>query len=329
MRIPTRMSNSSFNLWEKQPDEFYLKYLADHRPPRIPQERPAAAGSAFDARVKAALHADLFGAGSDPKYTFEALFEAQVEAHNRDWAGRSAYIFDCYKLSGFYDELLKLLQAAKKPPRFEFSVEADINGVPFLGKPDAGWESGAGVDVVHDWKVNGYCSRYPTSPHVSYMKCRDGYTAVKQSKSHDTEHKQFLAYQHGDLAINTTYLEASNAAWADQLSFYGWALGEKIGDEKVVLSIHQLVSKPVTGGRPLIRVASFRARVKAEYQYALAERLKRCWDAITSGHVFLDLSREDSDARCAVLDDTAVGLQSDGSTLEEYFASATRERYRG
>ena len=63
------------------------------------------------------------------------------------------------------------------------------------------------------------------------MRCRDGFVG-KQSKSHDTEHNAFLAYQHGDLTINTSYLEAANPPWADQLSLYGWALGEKIGDER-------------------------------------------------------------------------------------------------
>ena len=220
------------------------------------------------------------------------------------------------------------IKQSKEPSRFEFTVEAKINSVPFLGKPDARWVTPVGIPVVHDFKVNGYCSKYTTSPCRSYMRCRDGYLTVKPSKSHDTEHREFLAYQHGDLTINTTYLEAANTAWADQLSLYGWALGERIGDENVVLSIHQIVAKP-TGGRPQLRVASYRARVQASYQHQLADRLSRCWNSIADGHIFLDLSREDSDARCEVLDETAVGLQSDGSSREEYFNEATRDRYRG
>jgi hypothetical protein len=296
----------------------------------VPQERPAAAGAAFDAFVKSDLHAILFGEGSDPKYSFEALFEAQVEPHNRDWAREEgAYIFDCYQVAGFYTRLLCELKVSKEPPRFEFTVEAIINGVPFLGKPDARWVTPGLIKVIHDFKVNGYCSKSAVSPHKSYLLCRDGYVAAKQSKSHNTEHKEFLGRKHGDLLVNTSYLEAANTEWADQLSLYGWALGEKIGDENVVLSIHQIVAKPMPAGRPQLRVAEYRATVKASYQLELAARLKRCWDAIASGHVFVDLSREDSDARCQTLDEAAIGLQSDGSSRDAYFNEATRTRYMG
>jgi hypothetical protein len=330
MRLPKHLSHSGFSLWEKNPDEFYLKYLSDRRPSRMLQERPAAAGSSFDAYVKSALYAAIYGIGFDPNYQFQALFEAQVEPQNRDWAlAEGKYIFDCYVVSGFYNEILSLLKAAKEPPRFEFAVEAIINGVPFIGKPDCRFITAGGVNVVHDWKLNGYCSKYTTSPCRSYMCCRDGFISARPSNSHDTEHKDFLAYQHGDFTINTTYLEAANTAWADQLSLYGWALGEKIGDENVVLSIHQIVAKPMPGNRSQLRLASYRARVKSSYQLELAARLKRCWNAITSGHIFVNLSREDSDARCQVLDETAVGLQSDGSSLETYFNEATRDRYMG
>jgi hypothetical protein len=270
----------------------------------------------------------LYGAGSDSEYSLEALFEAQVEPQNRDWAmPEGRYVFECYKQSGAYFDLLKALLDASEPPRFEFTVEAVINGVPFLGKPDARWATREGVHIIHDWKTNGFCSRSATSPHKSYMLCRDGYIG-KQSKSHGTEHKEFLAIHHFDTVVNASYLEVSNPAWADQLSLYGWALDEKIGDENVVLSVHQIVAKPCQP-RPQLRVAEYRARVASAYQLALADRLARCWTAITSGHIFADLSKEDSDARCAVLEDTASGLQSDGSSREDYFSEATREVYRG
>ncbi len=327
MRTPKALSYSGFSLWEKRPDEFYLKYLSERRPPKIPQERPAAAGASFDAQVKANLRNDL-GLG-EYQGVFDHYFAEQVEPQNRDWAlEEGRHIFDCYVVSGFYAELLGLLAVAKTPPRFEFTVEATVNGVPMLCKPDAGWTTPAVVDVIHDWKVNGYCSKSTTSPHKCYRMCRDGYVAAKQSKSNGTEHKEFLAYQHGDLTINTTYLEAANPAWADQLSMYAWSLGKEIGSE-FVLSVHQIVAKPMPEARPQLRVADYRARVKAEYQHELAARIKRCWDAVIGGHIFPDFSREDSDARCAVLDDTAAGLMSDGSSLENYFAECTREKYCG
>jgi len=329
MRTIKRLSYSALSLWEKRPEEFYLRYLCEQRTPRMSQERPAAVGSAFDAMTKAALHAALFGPNSDPEYTLEALFEAQVEPQNRDWAMPAGqYVFDCYKLSGFYQRLLNELSLSSVQPRFEFSVEAVINGVPILCKPDAGWTTPQSIQVTHDWKVNGFCSKSATSPHKSYQLCLDGYVG-KQSRSHNKEHKGFLALQHKDIVINTTSLEISNPAWADQLSLYGWSMGKRIGDKDSVLSVHQVVAKPVANQRPLLRVAQYRARVAPAYQFKLVDRLKKCWDAAISGYVFPEFSREDSDARCEVLDATAVGLQTDGSSVEDYFNEATRERYCG
>ena len=329
MRVPKYLSYSALSLWEKRPEEFYLRYICKNRAPRTPQEKPAAAGSAFDAIVKAALHTALFGVASDPKYTLEALFEAQVEPQNRDWAKSAGeYIFDCYLLSGFYSSLLSELQQSSTTPRFEFSVETTIFGVPVLCKPDAGWATPESVRVTHDWKVNGFCSKSAVSPHKSYQLCCDGYVG-KQSRSHNTEHKGFLAQQLRDTTINTSYLEVSNPAWADQLSLYGWSMGEEIGDENIVLSVHQIVAKPIANKQPLLRVAQYRARVAPAYQFKLADRLRRCWNAVTSGYIFPEFSRSDSDARCEVLDATAIGLQSDGSNLEDYFNEVTREKYCG
>jgi hypothetical protein len=329
MRDIKALSYSALTLWEKQPEEYYLKYLAPNRPPRAPQERPAAVGSAFDARAKSCLYEALFGA-NDPKYTYEALFEAQVEPHNRDWAGPEGdYVFERYKFTGFYDELLAMLQVSPEAPRFEFTVEAEIGGVQFLGKPDCRFKTPLLVPVIHDWKVSGYCSKSTTSPTKGYQLCRDAFTAEKQSKSHNKEHNAYLAYQHRDITINIAFMEAFCEKWADQLTTYGWCLGEKVGDEDVVLSVHEIVGKPVAGSRPELRVSQYRARVAADYQRKLLGRLQRCWEAITTGYVFPDLSREDNDSRCLTLNDVSVGLQSDGSSNEDYFNTITRAKYRG
>ena len=327
MREVKSLSYSSLSLWESRPDEFYLTRLAERRSPRQPQERPAAAGSAFDARVKSTLYAEL-KLGSDPKYTYPALFEAQVEPHNRDWAGPEGdFVFEAYKTSGFYNELLEYLKVSKEAPRFEFTVEAIIDGVPFTAKPDLRWMTPLDVHVIHDWKLNGYCSKNLTSPCKSYMKVKDGFIG-KPSRGDGREHNEFLAYIHRDLTINTTYLEISNDKWADQLSMYGWSLGEKIGDEDVVLSVHQIVAKP-NGLRPLLRVASYRARVATAYQKSIAARLKRCWNAIQTDHIFADLDCKESAEQCKLLDNVAEGLQSTGSEEDAYFNEVTRAKYRG
>jgi hypothetical protein len=330
MRTPSRFSYSAFALWESDAEEYFTKYLAETRAPRLPQEQPAAVGSCFDAFAKAALHEALFGAGSDPAYSLDALFEAQVEAHNRDWArAEGEYVFQCYKHSGAYDTLLGLLQQAIEPPRFEFTVEADILGVPFLGKPDCRFVLPGPVHVIHDFKVNGYCSKSAVSPTKGYMLCSDGEALAKPSKSDKQAHKQFVPLDYGGLVIDQGYMEDINEDWADQLSLYGWCLGEKIGDQNVVLSIHQIVGKPLPSRRPSLRVAEYRCRVRDSYQHHLAKRLTRAWGHITSGHVIPSLSREDNDNRCRLLETESVGLQTDGSTKDDFFAECVRPKYRG
>lgn len=330
MRIPTYMSYSSFSSYEKNNEEFFLKYLAETRAPRLPQEQPASIGSAFDARVKSSLYESLFGVGHDVKYSYAALFEAQVEEHNRDWAKDEAeYVFESYKLSGMYDELLALLQKSIEPPRFEFDVRETILGVPFLCKPDCRFVLQGPLHVVHDWKVNGYCSKSAVSPVKGYRLCKDGYVSEKPSRSHDTTHKQFVEQTLHGLALDTGYMEDCSTGWADQLSIYGWSLGEKVGDQNVVLSVDQIVGKPLVVGRPLLRVASFRARVRESYQEHLAKRIQDCWEVINSGYIFQDLSEEDSKTRQAMLEDQSIGLQSDGTPLDNFFSECVRPKYRG
>jgi hypothetical protein len=341
MRVPTYFSHSAFALWEKDPEEYFIKHIAETRAPKIPQERPASVGSSFDAYAKSSLHEALFGNGADPAYSFEALFEAQVEEHNRDWAGpEGKYAFDCYKQSGAYDTLLGLLQKAIQPPRFEFTVKADILGVPFLGKPDCRFVLNGPVHVVHDWKVNGFCSKSAVSPTKGYMLCSDGEVLLKQdkktgkmvpapNKTDKQPHKHFKPFDYHGFVIDEGYMEDLSTDWADQLSLYGWALGEKIGDQTVVLSIHQIVGKPMPDRRPSLRVSEYRCRVRDSYQNHLAKRLTRAWGHITSGHVIPSLSREDNDNRVRLLERESVGLQTDGSSKENFFAECVRPKYRG
>jgi hypothetical protein len=329
MRIPTYLSYSSFSLMEKNEEEFYLKHLADNRPPRMPQERPASVGSAFDAYAKSSFHEALYGAGADPKYGFQALFEAQVESHNRDWAlEEGKYIFECYKLAGMYDELLALLQKSIEPPRMEFEVKCEIGGVPFLGKPDLRFVIPGPVKVTHDFKVNGYCSKSAVSPNKGYLLCMDGFKADKQNKSHGTTHAQVQPTDFHGLKIDGGALEDCSTEWADQLSLYAWALGEEMGDPNTIISVHQIVAKPMKEGRPSLRVASYRARVRKSYQEHLLKRFQKAWAIIQSGHIFQSLSREDSDQRMKLLDGQSSSTTT-GSEYDDFFNEAVRAKYRG
>lgn len=323
MRLPTYMSYSSFAAYEKDREEFYLKYLSDNRPPHVPQERPAAVGSAFDAFVKSDLYHLLYGS-NDPKYKLESLFEAQVESHNRDFAYEAGlHVFECYRISGAYDRLVDLLKQSEVNPRFEFDVRAEIVGVPFLGKPDCYFKVN-GHAIVHDFKVNGYCSKSATSPNKGYKICTDGYVDVKQSQSHNTSHKQFVPQTVDGLVIDTGCLEDCSEAWADQLSLYSWSLGVPIRSQ-YILSIDQIVAKPITEGKPLLRVASFCARVRPSYQDLLAKRFADAWEVIKSGWIFRDLSEAESKVRCELLDSQSQAMASEA----EYYNQIVRPKYRG
>ncbi len=350
MRIPKALSPSAFMLWEKDAIEYVLRHLVDNRPPRTPQALPASVGSAFDACVKSNLYSAIFGASTDPRFEFDALFCEQVEEHNRDEARvMGLHVFDNYVETGSYNELLVLMADAKEAPAFEFSQGNVVNNVPLFGKPDCRFVNVNGIHIILDWKVRGYCSKYGASPMKGYALCRDGLDWTKRnltkkqlekqangeevvgktSRSHYNEHAKYLAMDFNGLTINQGFLESCDEEWATQLSIYGWLMGEKVGDENVVVCIDEIVGKFMgEGERPLLRVANHKARVSSRFQTKLFNRIRRLWDAITSGYVFQDMSRSDSDATFEMLQKRANGMASDGSEEEDWFSQMGRPAYR-
>lgn len=346
-RKPKSLSYSAWALFEKDPEEFFVRYLAGTKAPRLPQENFMSVGSAFDAYAKATLHWAVYGHDGNGEFSFGKLFEDQVEEHNRDWAlNAGKYVYNCYKISGSYHYLLDLLLKSIEPPRFESKLDGFINGVPFSGKPDLRFMlqlyDNEPLRVIFDWKVKGYCSKYGASPTPGFALCRDGYdyrplklNATKKfpdgkpSASHGTSHDRYLAYNHRGLTINEAYMESCNDEYADQVSCYGWLLGERPGDENVVVWIDETVAKFMgVDAKPQLRIANHRARVSRDHQLALVQKITRCWDAITNGHIFVDLPPTDSDNRCEVLDQMAVGLQTDGSSSEDWFNQVTRPQFK-
>jgi hypothetical protein len=331
MRLPTYLSYSSLSLFESDPPEFYIKYLADNRPARQPQTGPMCVGSAFDAYVKSALHEALYGKGADPVYELQTLFEDQVEPQNRDFAWAAGeHVFESYKTSGAYGELLELLKKSVEAPRFECKLTGDIDGAPFLGKPDCRFvlDLGSGrISIVLDWKVKGFCGKHAASPTKGYALCRDGFHG-KRSRSHGKSHDMYMAFDFRGMEINRDYMENNARDYADQCSIYGWLLGEPIGSEESIVWIDEIVSKPtgnaLEGEYPTLRVSNFRSRVKPEYQRQLVERITNCWQAVTSGHIFQEMTKEENDEYIEMLDQMATGLASDGSPEEDWYSEATR-----
>jgi hypothetical protein len=315
MRVPKHMSPSSLGTWESDREDFYIQYLASKRPIWKPQTEPMAAGSAFDAYVKAALHRALFGVGADPVYELDALMEKQVVEGVRDWArvaGRHA--FNCYKFCGAYDELLGDLRAAPEPPQFEFTVTGSPFGVPLKGKPDCRYIHGSGAHVMLDWKVSGYCSKRTTSPKKLYARVRDGQEMAKPSRNDGNPHKGYRPLFFKGLTIGEHFLEECCPDWADQLAIYGWMLGEPVGTEDMVARIDQLACKPASPV-PLVRIANQRARISAGWQRRLQARLEDAWKVILSGHIFPDMTREENDLRCETLDMLVEDMHEDDDPI--------------
>ena len=318
-RLPLYLSPSQLSLFESNLDEYYGQHLSEIRAPKIPQANYMAAGSAFDAYVKSAMHEILFGKGADPKFEFTTLFESQVDPHNRDeLLGFGAYIFDCYKISGAYDDLLQMLQDSESEPQFESKVERVIEGIPLLGKPDLRFIHKSGAHVILDWKCNGLFSKSATSPCKNFRLCRDGWSpeTAKATVGAGNSHKNYRPVQYKGIEIHAGFLEEANEDWADQLAIYAWILDEPVGDESVIYCIDQLCGKP-RPDKTLIRVANHRARISHMYQQILIGRLHDCWNRITSGHIFKELSKEENDSRCAVLEQTALTMHSCGDWLND------------
>ena len=261
----THLSPTAFRLFEESPKDFYLKYIL--KGPKLPQTKPMAIGSAFDAYVKSYLYAGLVG--QNPKYTLEALFESQVEPQNRTVAFQDGKkIFDEYARLGALANLMLELSTSVGKPLFEFEIKGLIEGpigdVPMVGKPDVFFINDRGARVVLDWKVNGYYSANHTSPMPGYIKILPG----------GGMHKDCMPMKVNGIEINVgSWFEDRNSDWAAQLAIYSWLLGEKIGSQNCIFAVEQIVGNP-------IRVASHRMRISREYQLELIERLSKCWKTI-------------------------------------------------
>lgn len=331
MRMPTYLSPTSISLWGKDRDEFYLYYLADNRPPRIPQNQAMSIGAAFDAYVKSFLHERLFGKGANPLFEFNTLFEVQVEPHNRDWALiHGAHVFESYRRCGALADLLLDLQGAQGDPKFEMTVQGNIvhsacvGGVPMLGKPDIWFINKSGVFIVFDWKVNGYCSVSITSPKKGFVKIYDAHVE-KMSKGHLLPHKDSQLMLVDGININIGhFLEEIEKSWADQTAIYSWILGAPVGS-KFTIAIDQIVCKGSDCDFPYLRVAAHRCRVSAAYQEILYNKIADIWNRIVvgPGAIFDDMNQDNSEARCAVLDKVNENYESDHK-YSDWFNENTR-----
>jgi hypothetical protein len=326
MRKPKYLSPSAIQKWRQNREEFYLGYLADHRPPRIPQTRPMSIGSAFDARIKSTIFERLFGnLGPEhdhridggiqrgPEFHPRLLFEAQVEECNREWAWvHGDRVHREYVEAGALASLLIELENASEGPRFEFTIQnrvamaSNVRGVELLGKPDIWFVSRDQIHVLLDWKVNGYCAKRAVSPKKGYVRCVD--CDEPWSKTHNKSHKDATLLEVGNITINTSFtLDEIDTSWATQLTIYGWIMGESIGGD-FITGIEQICGSPTGTDFPDLRIASHRCQIDKEFQQSLFYDIEEIWNIVTSPDcasiIFNDdgLSPEASVARCKELD---------------------------
>jgi len=362
MRKPEYLSPTAVDDWGMDGDivqrsEFYLKRLADNRPPRLAQTQPMAVGSAFDAYVKSYLHNSLYGnygkevehkivdvTGVEtkirgPEFDCQMLFDVQVEPLNREQAWKDGErCLQMYRDCGALSDLLIELQLAQGDVRFEATVEANVSHecmvceVPVLGKPDLSFKTRDDILVVDDWKVNGYYAKSMKSPAKGYIKCRDAWNYLVAPPSRGgavVTHKDCMMKQVGGLWINNMIpFEQINEKFARQLTMYGWVLGSPIGSD-VIIGIEQLCGKPFPSG-VLLRVASHRGMVSQKYQFELALHISQIWQCIQDKHIFNWMSLDESQAKCVVLDEyhnmykEEEDMDEKDRKLAEWFRENTR-----
>lgn len=262
------LSYSALKLYESDRAEFYLRYLAERRPPRPPATKQTDLGTSFDARVKQEL-AERFGVDCP-----------ELDCPNPEDGNR---VLSAYKVSGAYDDLCDDLRRASVI-QFESRLEGGIDGVPVIGYPDLFYLIDA-VPYVLDWKVLGYYAKSTRSPTPGYMLCRDGYHGT-QSRSHNTQHKRFLPSD-WPTRHNATTLENFSRSYADQTGTYAELLG--FGGN-FIARIDE-----ICGPKERIRVAQHAAKVSPVYQDRLRERYAAAWeDAWPDADKFRQLETADT-----------------------------------
>lgn len=322
MRKLSYLSPTSLACFFESREDFYLRYLADNRPPRMKQTQPMSVGSAFDAYAKNYLFLKLFGK-NDPeysKYDLENLLPLQIEAHNLAWArAHGKYVFEQYVQSGAASDCLTQLTNSLLKPRFELEVSGAIefNGdsVPFLGKPDVFYVTKQGLSIISDWKVNGYCSKNAISPKPGYIKILPNFQC----------HGSALPITHKGTTINgnkNMQLDHIDVSWARQTVIYAWLCGCPVGSE-FVHAIDQVVcnnrKNPNPGiGHPEIRFAQHRYLSNVSFQEKTFNEALYVWNCSKSQETFFDnMSPEESKSRCLILEKRNVG------TGDELFDSLT------
>ena len=323
-----RISPSAMFKFEDDRDLYFQQYLSDPRLPREPQSKPAAAGSAFDAHVKAHLSAGLLG--ESLKDTLDKYMTEQVEQHVRDfgWAA-GEHLFQSYVDTGAYRQLAHSISEGSDL-RMEFKANTVVGGVPISGYPDLVYKDQKGRTIILDWKVNGYCSKSGASPMRGFVHALDDASFVKPSRSNGKSHKDAVLGKTdcGLYTINTAGMQAGNPKWADQLSMYAWMGGADVGSD-FLIRIDQLACRPnknSLSSEPQVRVVLHSGLVSAAYQARLLNRLQMMWGMLSDGCIWPGLTEAQCEAKQYLLTKKVEGSLSDGTPEGDFFAMCATKK---
>lgn len=321
MRTPTYVSPSQMNLWNSDREEYYLRYLADHRPPRTAQTAPMAVGGAFDSHVTRALAVRYFGrddlrCGAGGEYDLDVMLESAIQGPDLDRSvlvGYGLELFKRYMATGAYDRLCAEIDASSDLV-MQSSLYYDVPGVAgltLMGMPDVSFVR-SGVRHVYDFKCNGFFSS--ASPLKHFVWRGTGGTTVV--------HKGAILGKHscGTLIDLSGVFDSS---YLRQTSTYAWALagGLPKGDG-IIVGIEQLACRAASSrwkdptvmreGVPVaVSCVSTRRLVDVDTQAAVLREYTDMWAQISTGLIFDDVSRAESDAICARLELVGKGLVVD------------------
>jgi len=198
----THLSPSSLSMFENRRDAFYEHYIMGA--PRGASTDAMLLGTAFDYLVKRVIAETWQGV---------SLGELDISEVTPSVMERAGDALRLYTDSYAWKELSKDLDSADEI-RLEYSDKIDILGVPIVGKPDLSYKIG-GIQVILDWKVNGWYSKRKVYPASSRL----GNPRKKYSTWHGYE---ILGHK-----------------WVDQLTTYAW-FAKGYGRE-CLLKVHQLL----------------------------------------------------------------------------------------
>lgn len=357
MIVPNYISNSAFQKFYKDPEDYCINYCLFNPPARFAQTVPMMYGSAFDGFIKNWLYTRLYPE-MHPDFEMPKIIHDQCGEHfwnpeykktinGVEWAYNpdldgfkwGEHLFAQYKASGTLTDLLHILKTADGIPQMEFTVEEafkdkaivdkDEPNIDFvlLGKPDLYFKNKAGEHVILDYKCNSIGTAKKTSPKKGYVMLRDGWeTGQKHSQRHNKAHKDASIIKEGGIDCNfADRFEDIERSWADQTTCYSWLMGTPVGDT-VVAGIHQLIGQGIIGdAMPNISVAQHHYSVQPDYQRELYDKYKFMWECINNGHIFHTLSRAESDHKVASLH-ALHGTKHEEGSNEEWLAQKLRKQ---